>query len=242
MRLLLPTRLAAFVICAAALGVFLVTWQTADAPPSAPSNRPPGTAASESGALELYRPVETEDCVVVPTQRLMDTTTLASGGGVSGTLEPGSARAAELVIYVGRERPMRPRLTAISASQEPIFIVERLRADTEDADELHAAMTRDRVNSSHLPRPEDAVYRVPLRSSASGPSGFRIDFGGLPRWAVASVPDTVGVLGSATICSASLSEHGLFGGGRSLEQITLGSPLPPRSAASRWGREAWRIA
>ena len=200
-----------------------MTWQTADAPPSAPSNRPARIAAAESGALESYRLVDTENCVAVPTQRLTDITTLASGGRVSGTLEPDSSRAAELVIYVGRERPMRPRLTAVGARQEPIFMVERLRADTADEDELHAAMVRDRVSTSHLPRPEDAVYRVALRPSASGPSSFRIDFGGLPRWAVASVPDTDGLLRSATICSASLSEHGLFGRGRSLEQIALGS-------------------
>ncbi len=178
-----------------------------DLTPTKPANPPGEVAAAGRARFALYRLVRAERCIPVSSRGLTDITNLASGGRISGTLDPGTARAEELVIYVARSRPMRPRLTAIGARFEPLFIVKRVRAGTEDDTALHAALARGGIASSHRPQRDDLVYRVALRpSAASGGMLFRIDFGGLPRWAVASVPAAAVPGPSATLCAAPPAE------------------------------------
>ncbi len=194
-----------------------------DLTPTKPADQPGEVAAAGRHRFALYRLVRAERCIPVSSQGLTDITNLASGGRISGTLDAGTARAAELVIYVARARPMRPRLTAVSAQLEPLFIVERVRAGTADDTALHAALARGGIASSRRPARDDLVYRVALRpSAASGGILFRIDLGGLPRWAVASVPAaTTGP--SATLCAAPPSEDELFGDRNRAAPISLGS-------------------
>ena len=194
-----------------------------DLTPTKPANPPGEVAAAGRARFALYRLVRAERCIPVSSRGLTDITNLASGGRISGTLDPGTARAEELVIYVARSRPMRPRLTAIGARFEPLFIVKRVRAGTEDDTALHAALARGGIASSHRPQRDDLVYRVALRpSAASGGMLFRIDFGGLPRWAVASVPAAAVPGPSATLCAAPPAEDELFGD-RTQAPIRLGS-------------------
>ena len=195
-----------------------------DLTPTKPADQPGEVAAAGRELFTLYRLVRAERCIPVSSRGLTDITNLASGGRISGTLDPGTARAAELVIYVARARPMRPRLTAISAQLEPLFIVERVRAGTEDDSALHAALARGGIASPRRAERDDLVYRVALRpSAASGEILFRIDLGGLPRWAIASVPAAAATWPSATLCAAPPSEDELFGDRTQAAPIRLGS-------------------
>lgn len=191
--------------------------------PSEDSNDTIGRRAFDRRDLEIFELAGAEACAQVSAGLLTDITSLAAGGRVSGALGLDSTEAPELAIYVGRPRPMKPRLAASSAPIEPVFTLERLRAGAEARAALQDELTRSDVPSSHRPREEDTLYRMTIRPSAtSAPTMFRIDFGGLPRWALATVSAGSELPAPATVCASPPTEDLLFAEGRRVERIRPG--------------------
>ena len=156
--------------------------------------RPTGLGMGHIPSLQLYRLLTPGSCEQLPSRDWIDIGRLARGGKVALQLSAG----ASLELYVGRDTPLRPRLTYVSDGSGMI-----LRTGELDLLEVEGI-------ASILTAPPSFGAGLTLTGTRSAiPEGATLVLGGIPDVAVArraGVGD-----GEVRVCSSTLGYDGLFG-------------------------------